>query len=162
MSKALIPGSFDPITVGHLDIIKRTCRIFDSVTVLVSKNSDKRYMLTDEQRKLLILSAVKDLENVTVDVYDGLVAQYAYNNQIDAVVKGIRNNLDYNYEADMALANEKISKTMFNKSFETLLMPCKPQYTDVSSSLVRLMLGTGADISQMVPDKKLLLEILNK
>lgn len=162
MSKALIPGSFDPITVGHLDIIKRTCRMFDSVTVLVSKNSDKRYMLTDEQRKLLILSAVKDLENVTVDVYDGLVAQYAYNNQIDAVVKGIRNNLDYNYEADMALANEKISKTMFNKSFETLLMPCKPQYTDVSSSLVRLMLGTGADISQMVPDKKLLLEILNK
>lgn len=162
MSKALIPGSFDPITVGHLDIIKRTCRMFDSVTVLVSKNSDKRYMLTDEQRKLLILSAVKDLENVTVDVYDGLVAQYAYNNQIDAVVKGIRNNLDYNYEADMALANEKISKTMFNKSFETLLMPCKPQYTDVSSSLVRLMIGTGADISQMVPDKKLLLEILNK
>lgn len=160
MNNALIPGSFDPITVGHLDIIKRASTLFSSVTVLVSKNSDKCYLLTDEQRKLLVTDAVKNIKNVTVDFFDGYVADYSYKNNIDVLVKGIRNNDDFDYEFKMALANQQISSERFSKQLETLLLPSNPQFDNISSTLVKEYIKSGKDINDLVPNKKLLFEFL--
>jgi len=111
MSKALIPGSFDPITNGHLDIIRRTSSLFDEVIVLVSKNASKNYMLCSKKRTALVEDAVKELPNVTVMCYDGLLVDFAAENGIDVTVKGIRNDKDYSYEENMAGANMLLSKS---------------------------------------------------
>lgn len=161
MSKALVPGSFDPITIGHLDIIKRASFLFSTVTVLISKNSQKDYILTDEQRKLLVVDAVKDFDNVTVDLFDGYVAEYSYNYNIDVLVKGVRNKDDFEYEMQMALANQQISQSRFSKPLETMLLPCNPELQNISSTLVKEYIQSGNDIDKLVPNKELLLQILN-
>lgn len=160
MAKALIPGSFDPITNGHLDIIKRTAEIFDEVVVLVSKNSSKNYMLCSNSRAALIADAVKELKNVSVDTFDGLLVSYVNSKKIDVIVKGLRNTEDYAYENNMALSNMRLSQSIYSHKIETLYMPCKPEYTDISSSLVRLMIKENCDISSLVPNAELLNSLL--
>ena len=160
MSKALIPGSFDPITLGHLDIIKRCSKLFDEVVVLIAKNSQKNYMLCSQKRASLATDAVKDLPNVKVDIFDGLLVEYAFLHNIDVTVKGIRNDADYQYELNMATTNEKLAKSMYNTSFETVFLPCSDNLSAVSSSLVRLLLSKNGDLSDLVPNPDLLKELL--
>ncbi|MBQ7398931.1 MAG: pantetheine-phosphate adenylyltransferase [Clostridia bacterium] len=160
MSRALIPGSYDPITVGHLDIIKRTAALFDEVVVLVSRNSSKNYMLCSEKRALLVEDAVKKLHNVRVAIDDGLLVDFASANDIDVCVKGIRNDKDYQYEESMAGTNMLLSRKLHGRDFETMYLPCNKEYADVSSTVVRMLLNGGADVSGLVPNAELLLGII--
>ncbi len=162
MSRALIPGSFDPITVGHLDIIKRTASLFDEVVVLVSKNSSKNYMLCSEKRALLVEDAVKKLHNVRVAIYDGLLVDFAKANEIDVTVKGIRNDKDYQYEQSMAGTNMLLSRKLYGRDFETMYLPCSNEYADISSTVVRMLLTNDGDISGLVPDSELLIKTIKE
>lgn len=162
MSKALIPGSFDPITMGHLDIIKRTAGLFDEVVVLVSKNSSKNYMLCSQKRAMLVEDAVKKLHNVRVAIYDGLLVDFASSNEIDVTVKGIRNDKDYQYEQSMAGTNMLLSRKLYGKDFETMYLPCSAQYADVSSTVVRMLLSNDADVSGLVPNSELLIKTIKE
>ena len=162
MSKALIPGSFDPITVGHLDIIKRTSLLFDEVIVLVSKNSAKNYLLCSNKRALLVEDAVKKLHNVRVAVYDGLLIDFAKANEIDVTVKGIRNDKDYQYEESMAGTNMLMSRKLYGRDFETMYLPCSKEYADVSSTVVRMLLSNDGDISGLVPNAELLIKTIKE
>ena len=161
MSRALIPGSYDPITVGHLDIIKRTASLFDEVVVLVSKNSAKNYTLCSEKRALLVEDAVKKLHNVRVAIYDGLLVDFAKMNDIDVTVKGIRNDKDYQYEENMAGTNMLLSRKLHGRDFETMYLPCSKEYADVSSTVVRMLLSGGGDISGLVTNVELLMNVIN-
>ncbi len=160
MSKALIPGSFDPITNGHLDIIKRACSIFEEITILVSKNPDKKYLLSDQNRLSLTEDAVKDIKNATCVLYDGLLVDFMAQNNINVIIKGLRNDTDYAYENSMALTNMRLSSTLHDFTAETLYMPTTPGKADISSSLVRLLLSKNADISSLVPNPNLLNKLL--
>ena len=162
MSKALIPGSFDPITVGHLDIIKRTSLLFDEVIVLVSKNSAKNYLLCSNKRALLVEDAVKKLHNVRVAVYDGLLIDFAKANEIDVTVKGIRNDKDYQYEESMAGTNMLMSRKLYGRDFETMYLPCSKEYADVSSTVVRMLLSNDGVISGLVPNAELLIKTIKE
>ena len=162
MSRALIPGSFDPITVGHLDIIKRAANLFDEVVVLVSKNASKNYMLCSKNRAVLVEDAVKKLHNVRVAIYDGLLVDFAKENDIDVTVKGIRNDKDYQYEESMAGTNMLLSRKLYDRDFETMYLPCSKEYADVSSTIVRMLLSNGGDVSGLVPNSELLLSIIKE
>ncbi len=162
MSRALIPGSYDPITVGHLDIIKRTSELFDEVVVLVSRNSSKNYMLCSEKRAMLVEDAVKKLHNVRVAIYDGLLVDFANSNDIDVTIKGIRNDKDYQYEESMAGTNMLLSRKMFGKDFETMYLPCSKEYADVSSTVVRMLITNGCNVEGLVPNSELLLKTINE
>ena len=162
MSRALIPGSYDPITVGHLDIIKRTAALFDEVIVLVSKNSTKNYMLCSQKRATLVEDAVKKLHNVRVAIYDGLLVDFAKTNEVDVTVKGIRNDKDYQYEESMAGTNMLLSRKLYGRDFETMYLPCSKEYADVSSTVVRMLLANEGDVSGLVPNGELLLKTIRE
>ena len=160
MSKALLPGSYDPITVGHLDIIRRCSKLFDEIIVLISKNSAKNYMLCSKDRAILAEDAVKDIANVKVEIYDGFLVDYAKANNIDVTVKGLRNEIDYSYEQNMAYTNSQLSNSIYGKGFETLYMPCRKEYIDISSSMVRTILQKSGNVDGLVPNSKLLLDCI--
>ena len=152
MSRVLIPGSFDPITTGHLDIISRAAKMFDEVIVLISKNSSKNYMLCSNKRLILVEDAVKNIINVKVCAYDGLLVDFVHQNNIDVTVKGVRNQTDYIYEKEMADTNMLLSQKIHNCDFETLLLPCSKNYENVSSTVVRLLLQNNGELSGLVPN----------
>ena len=154
--KALICGSFDPVTNGHIDIIKRTSALFDSVTVGIFVNSEKKYLFDAEKRLELLNEATKGIKNVKAEICEGLVARYIERNGIDVIVKGIRNTADYEYELEMA----KINKSIYEKA-ETLLMPASKETDFLSSGFVKTMFFSGEDITAFVPKcvKKALEEI---
>ena len=143
---AVIPGSFNPPTNGHLDMIKRTARIFDDVVVLVMQNAEKKYMFTDDERFELTKLACKDIPNVRVESFGGLLCDYVEKIGADVIIKGIRNSADYEYEKDMAQINFNIG------GCETLLITAKPELEFCSSTFVREMLRYGRDISKYVPE----------
>lgn len=146
MKKAVCPGSFDPITNGHLDIIKRAAELFDEVTVLVVTNPDKKCAFSPEERCDLIRKATKDIEGVKVDSFSGLLADYVKQNGINAIVKGIRSSSDFEYEFQMALANRSLAPNA-----ETVFITADPQNMYVSSSLIRQIACFGGDVSDFVP-----------
>ena len=146
MKKAVCPGSFDPITNGHIDIIKRAAELFDEVTVLVVTNPDKKCVFSPEERCLLIEKAVERIEGVKVDSFSGLLADYVKQNGISAIVKGIRSSSDFEYEFQMALANRSLAPNA-----ETVFITADPQNMYVSSSLIRQIAGFGGDVSDFVP-----------
>ena len=160
MNKALIPGSFDPITVGHLDIIRRAAEMYDEVTVLVAKNSAKNYMLCTGKRARLIEDAVKNLKNVKVDSFDGTLVDYVATNGKPVIVKGLRNSTDFEYEQNMAFYNRELSVRKYGFSAETLFLVSLPCFSEVSSSLVRTLLGCGTGVDDLVPNAKLLKNIV--
>lgn len=153
---AICPGSFDPITKGHLDIISRTAGLFDKVIVLLLKNDTKHYSFSIEERKAFIEKCIKDLPNVSVDTYDGLLADYAAKNDISVIVKGLRAMSDFEYEFQMALTNRKL-----NKQVETLFLTTSAENMYLSSSMVKQIAGLGGDISDFVP-KEILGDILER
>ncbi len=149
MRIAICPGSFDPITLGHLDIIRRASLIFDEVIVCVMKNASKTSpMFTVEERADMVRRVVKSYPNVHVDTPDGLLAEYAKKYDGATVVKGLRAASDFEYEFQMDLLNKKI-----NPDMETMFLTSSAKYTFLSSSIVREMAKYGADLTGFVPDE---------
>lgn len=144
--KALICGSFDPITNGHIDLIKRTVALFGDVTVGVFINPDKKYLFSAEQRAEMIKEATNGINGVSVIINDGYVADYCVNNGISVIVKGIRNISDYDYEYSMAAFNKNRAPMV-----ETLFLPAYNDIKDISSTQIRKMHANGEDISSYVP-----------
>ncbi len=149
MSIAICPGSFDPITLGHLNIIRRTAQIFDRVVVCIAVNSSKTApMFSIEERADMVRRAVSRYPNVTVDTSDGLLAEYARQYEGAVVVKGLRAASDFDYEFQMNLINKKI-----NPELETMFLTSSEKYTFLSSSIVREMAKYGANLEGLVPNE---------
>ena len=148
MKTAIYPGSFDPITLGHLNIIKRAAVCFDKLIVCVMVNSEKvnRGLFTPEERVELIRRVVAELPNVEADCYSTLIAEYARQKRACTLVKGLRAVSDYENELQMALINRKL-----NPRLETMFLPSSAKYTYVSSSMVKEMARYGAELSDFVP-----------
>ena len=145
MKKAVCPGSFDPITNGHLDVIERASHLFDEVVIAVLVNNSKSSLFTIEERIVLARDCVKHLPNVKVDMWSGVLVDYCRENKVDAIVKGLRAVSDFDYELQMAQMNLQL------KGVDTLLMATKPAYSFLSSSLVREIARYGGDVSNLVP-----------
>ena len=146
MSTAIYPGSFDPITLGHLNIIRRASKIFDKVVVCVMVNSSKTPMFTLEERVELIKRAVKRFPNVEVDTSSILLAEYAKRYKNAVLVKGLRAVSDFESEFQMAIINKKL-----NPKLETVFLTSSEKYTYISSSVVKEMAKYGADLRELVP-----------
>lgn len=146
MNIAVYPGSFDPITNGHLDIIKRSCNIFSKVIVAVLINKDKVGFFPIEEREKLIKETIKDIDNVEVISFDGLLVDLMEKEQAKVIVKGLRNTIDFEYEQQMALMNKKLSNNV-----ETLFMPTNPRYSYISSSAIRQIVSFNGSIKEFVP-----------
>ncbi len=146
MKIGICPGSFDPITRGHLDIIKRASSLFDKVIVLVVHNPAKHPSFTPEERVELIRRSIGDFTNVEVDVYGGLLADYCRAKGADAIIKGLRAVSDFEYEFQMALTNKKL-----NPDCETVFLTTSAENMYLSSSIVKQVAQFGGDISDFVP-----------
>lgn len=153
---AICPGSFDCITMGHLDIITRAAAMFDEIIVVAMNNADKKYTFTPEERIDMIKKSTADLKNVAVDLYDGLLAEYAANKGASAIIKGLRAMSDFEYEFQMALTNKKL-----NPKVETLFLTTSAQNMYLSSSMVKQIASMGGDVSEFVPPS-ILGDILKK
>ena len=143
---AICPGSFDPVTKGHLDIISRASKLFDKVIVLVSYNPKKQAIFTAEERVALLKTVTKDIENVEVESYGGLLADFVAKCGATAIVKGLRAVTDFEYEFQMALANKKLCPTA-----ETVFLVTSAENMYLSSSVVKQIAHFGGDISDFVP-----------
>ncbi|MEW9094016.1 MAG: pantetheine-phosphate adenylyltransferase [Clostridiaceae bacterium] len=148
MNIAIYPGSFDPITNGHLNIIERAATIFDEVTVGVLVNPDKKGLFSIEERVKLIERAVKHIPNVKVESFSGLLVDYMKENDIKVIIKGLRAISDFEYEFQMSLMNKKL-----NPDIETLFMMTCAQYSYLSSSSVKQVAAFGGCIKDLVPDE---------
>lgn len=146
MKIAVCPGSFDPVTNGHLDIIERACKLFDRVVVVVMVNNAKTPLFTTEQRVDMLRRSTAHLENVTVESHDGLLASYARQKGATAIVKGLRALSDFEYEFQMALTNREL-----NSSLETVFLTATDDKMYLSSSLVKQVASYGEDVSKFVP-----------
>jgi pantetheine-phosphate adenylyltransferase len=146
MRTAVYPGSFDPITNGHLDVIQRAAKLFDRVIVAVAKNESKNPFFSMTQRQDLCAQSVSHLPNVSVDAFTGLLVEYVERMQGDAVVRGLRAVSDFEFEFQLALMNRKL-----NERVETIFMMPKDTYTFISSRLVKEIARLGGDVSSFVP-----------
>ena len=146
MNKAVYPGSFDPLTNGHLDIIKRASKIFDKLYVLVSFNINKKYAFKEEERVEMIRKCTKDIPNLEVVAYDGLVVEFCKTNQIPVIIRGMRNYQDYEQEFSLYQFNKEI-----NPNVETLMMLPSASNINVSSSAIKELIHYNQDISKYVP-----------
>jgi len=143
---AVYPGSFDPITNGHLDVIRRAAKMFDRVIVAVARNADKAPLFTVEERETLARGAMRGLRNVAVDDFEGLLVGYARRKKASVVVRGLRAVSDFEFEFQMALMNRKL-----DGEIETIFLMPKDEYTFISSHLVKEIAGLGGDVSSFVP-----------
>jgi pantetheine-phosphate adenylyltransferase len=148
VATALCPGSFDPVTNGHLDIIERTARHFDDVIVAVIRNPQKTASLfTLEERQAMLAEEISHLENVRIEFFKGLLVEFAKDHGAESIVKGLRAVSDFDYELQMAQMNQQLS------GIDTFFISTSPQYSFLSSSLVREVAKYGGDVSGMVPPK---------
>lgn len=145
--KVMYPGSFDPVTYGHLDIIKRCSEKFGHVIIAVLNNSSKDSLFTIEERMELLKETTKDLKNIEIDSFSGLLADYARKKNCTTMIRGLRAVSDYEYEMQMALVNRKL-----NKDIETLFMVSRSEYVYLSSSIVKEVASYDGDISFFVPE----------
>lgn len=161
--KAVIPGSYDPITNGHFELICRAAELFDEVTVLICINSEKKSLLNREAKQVLIKKAIEfsGKNNIKCDICDGLFAEYCNRNNIDVVVKGIRNSSDYSYESDLKVYNDKIFSEKYGKIPETVFLQSVNEWAFCSSTFVREMIKYNENIEKYVPDAGLLIKLLN-
>ena len=156
MIKAIYPGTFDPITEGHLDIIRRASKIYDKLVVAVMENKSKHCVFTAEERKAFIEKCIKDFPNVKVVIGEGLTVDYAEKIGCKVIVRGIRAVSDYELELASISANMKL-----NKNIETMLMVSKPELSFLSSSITKEIASFGGDISPYIP-KAIIKEVSKK
>ena len=147
MKTAIYPGSFDPITKGHLDVLKRASDIFDKVILVVSLNVNKKSFLPLEDRLMLIKEAAKDLKNVEVDSFDGLTTEYAKKRNANVLIRGLRAVSDFEYEMQLSQANSALCSDI-----HTVFLITKPKYNFISSGTVREIASMKGDISKFVPE----------
>ncbi|MBU5677375.1 pantetheine-phosphate adenylyltransferase [Alkaliphilus sp. MSJ-5] len=147
MRVAIYPGSFDPITNGHLDIIERASKMCDKLIVSVIYNPNKNPLFTLEERKKLVEESVKNYPNVSVDCFSGLLIEYAKENEATAIIKGLRAISDFEYELQMALMNQKLCP-----SIETVFLMTSSEYSFLSSSLIKEVARFGGCIKGLVPE----------
>ncbi|MBV9869389.1 MAG: pantetheine-phosphate adenylyltransferase [Frankiaceae bacterium] len=149
MRRAVCPGSFDPITNGHLDIIERASGFFDEIIVAVGINQSKNRLFEPAERVEMIQEAVASLGNIKVDTFQGLIVEFCKAHQVQAIVKGLRAVSDFDYELQMAHMNRSLA------GVDTLFMPAAPHYSFLSSSLVKEVATYGGDVSGLVPESVL-------
>lgn len=147
MKIAIYPGSFDPITKGHLDILKTGAGIFDKVIIAVAKNSEKKGFLTVDERVKLIRESVKDIDNVEVDSFDGLTIEYAKSKNAQILIRGLRAVSDFEYELQLSQANSALCSDI-----KTVFLTTKPKYNFISSSTIKEIFINNGDISKFVPE----------
>jgi pantetheine-phosphate adenylyltransferase len=154
VKRAVCPGSFDPPTNGHLDVVGRAAALFDEVVVAVLVNKSKKSMFTVDERMAMLAEVTADYPNVRVGSFHGLLVDYCKENGIRAIVKGLRAVTDFDYELQMAQMNQRLS------GIDTLFIPTSPEYSFVSSSLVKEVATYGGDVAHLLPQKvhRLLLE----
>ncbi len=143
--KAIVTGSFDPITIGHYELIKLAAEKFNEVYVVALVNAEKNHLFTLEQRKKIIELTVDDFDNVIADEYSGLTVDYMHKNNITKIIRGIRNEQEKEYENNLAAKMKE-----YDASFETVILPCDDRYSHVSSTLVRERLKEGKSIETLV------------
>ena len=148
MKRAVYPGSFDPVTFGHLDVIKRASQIFDVLIVSVLNNKEKSPLFSVEERVKILKEATKEIPNVQVDSFSGLLIDYAAENDLHIAVRGLRAITDFEYELQIAQTNRKLSR----EKLDTMFLTTSLEYAYLSSSSVKEIASFGGDISQCVPD----------
>ena len=146
MSKAVCPGSFDPVTKGHLDVIGRAAALFDEVVVAVGVNPSKSRLFSADERMSMLEQGVADLSSVTVAGFTGLITSYCQEVDATAIVKGLRSGTDFDYESQMAQMNAELT------GVETVFVIADPKFGFVSSSLVKEVASFGGDVASLVPD----------
>jgi pantetheine-phosphate adenylyltransferase len=146
MSIVIYPGSFDPITFGHLDIVQRAARMFDRVIIAVANNYSKTHLFSQSERKRLVEQAVVGIDNVEVDCLSGLLVEYVSRKDGDAILRGLRALSDFEFEFQLALTNRKLKEEV-----ETIFMMPKDIYTFLSSKIVKEIARLGGDIKDFVP-----------
>ena len=143
--KVIFPGSFDPITVGHLDIIEKSLRIFDEIIIAIGTNTEKKYMFSDNQRLNFILEYFENEKNVKVITYSGLTFELCKKLDIKYIVRGVRNILDFEYEKNIAEFNRNLGK------IETIIITSSSKNSHISSSLVKELIKNNSDFQHLVP-----------
>ncbi len=146
MRTALYAGSFDPFTNGHLDVLEQACQLFDKVIIAIASNSEKKGFLPAEKRLEIIKKSTVNLKNLKIDLYDGLTVEYAKKNDIDVLVRGVRNSSDFEYELQISNTN-----LILEPQIKTVLLTPKPENSFISSTVVREIYKNGGDISKLVP-----------
>ncbi len=144
---AIYPGTFDPITNGHLDIIERACRLFDKVIVTIAVNSSKKPMFSEEERKEMILKTTGHLKNVEIDSFNGLLVRYAAEKKASVIVRGLRAISDFEYEFQMSLTNTKL-----NPEITTIFLMPNEKFSYLNSSLVRELASYDANVREFLPE----------
>ncbi|MFN2541468.1 MAG: pantetheine-phosphate adenylyltransferase [Chthoniobacterales bacterium] len=147
MRRAIYPGSFDPVTNGHLDVIERARKLFDEVIVAVAHNDEKEGLFSLEERLELLKQSIGKIDNVRIAQFDGLLVEFAATKKANAVVRGLRAVSDFEFEFQMALMNRKL-----NANVETIFLMPKEEYTYLSSRIIKEIARLGGDVSSFVPD----------
>ncbi|MEZ7886449.1 MAG: pantetheine-phosphate adenylyltransferase [Flavobacteriales bacterium] len=144
---AVFPGSFDPFTVGHQNIVLRAMLMFDEIIVAIGENSQKKYMLSLEKRKAIIADAFKGIEQVKVESYSGLTVDYCNAEEAKFILRGLRNSRDLDFEQPIAQMNKKL-----DDSIETVFLVNAPEFSAINSSIVREIYLNGGDVSDFLPN----------
>jgi len=143
---AIYPGSFDPITYGHIDLIKRATFFFDKVIVAVARNRHKKPLFSLEERLDMVRNATTGIDKIEIDTFDGLVVEYAHQKKVKVLIRGLRMISDFEYEFRMALTNRRLAQDV-----ETVFLMPSEQYSFISSSLIKEAVAQGADLSSFIP-----------
>ena len=146
MKTAIFPGSFDPITLGHKDIIEKSLNIFDSVIIGIGQNSEKKYMFSAEKRKQFVEEAFKSINNIEVKIYDELTVDFCKKNNADFIIRGLRNVSDFEFEKNIALTNRKLGE------IETVFLLTSAKNSFISSGIVRDLIKNNGDYSLFIPE----------
>jgi pantetheine-phosphate adenylyltransferase len=143
---AVIPGSYDPITLGHIDIIMRSIPMFNKIIIAIGENSDKKYMFSLAQRLQWIKESFEQYENVSVQSYEGLTVDFCKANKAQFIVRGLRNTSDFDFERNISGLNQKL-----NNNIETVFLIASPEYSFISSTIVREIIKHGGAYAQFIP-----------
>lgn len=145
MKKAIFPGSFDPITIGHVDIIKRAMKVFDKIIIAVGDNTDKKYMFPKEKRVEFVKQTFNNYNSIKIESYSGLTVDFCKKNNTEFMIRGLRNPADFEFEKSIALTNRKMT------DIETIFFLTSPENSFVSSSIVRDLIRNNGDYKLFIP-----------
>ena len=147
MKTAVFPGSFDPITLGHVDIIKRSLKLFDKIIIGIGENKDKKYMFSSAKRTEFVYETFQNEKNIVVIPYEGLTVNFCKKNDAKFIIRGLRNPADFEFEKSIALTNRKI-----NNDVETVFVLTSKEYSFISSSIVRDLIKNNGDFKLFIPE----------